>query len=99
MTAAWQLIVLRFLMGLALGGLVPCVASVIRHNVPDHVAGTVLGYSVSAQFAGQVAGPLAGGFVGGHVGMRAVFLGTSVLMALGAVYDWRVAAKDRAVSP
>lgn len=97
-TAAWQLIVLRFLMGLALGGLLPCVASVIRHNVPDHVAGTVLGYSVSAQFAGQVAGPLAGGFVGGHIGMRAVFLGTSVLMALGAVYDWRV-ARGRSVSP
>jgi MFS transporter, DHA1 family, multidrug resistance protein len=27
-----------------------------------------------------------GGFVGGHIGMRAVFLGTALLMALGAVY-------------
>lgn len=80
-----QLIGLRFLMGLALGGLLPCIASVIRHNVPETSAGGILGYSVSAQYAGQVLGPLAGGFVGGHIGMRAVFLGTAVLMAVGAV--------------
>jgi len=87
-TTAWQLIVLRFLMGLALGGLLPCIASVIRHNVPDTVAGKMLGYSVSAQYAGQVTGPLAGGFVGGHFGMRFVFLGTCVLMAAGAAFNW-----------
>ena len=84
-TREWQLIGLRFLMGLALGGLLPCIASVIRHNVPETKAGSILGYSVSAQYAGQVIGPLAGGFVGGHIGMRAVFLGTSVLMAIGAI--------------
>ncbi len=73
-------------MGLSLGGLLPCVASVIRHNVPERVAGAMLGYSVSAQYAGQVAGPLLGGFVGGHFGMRAVFFGTAMLMAAGAGY-------------
>jgi MFS family permease len=87
-TASWQLVVLRFLMGLSLGGLLPCIAAVIRHNVPDAVAGKTLGYSTSAQYAGQVIGPLAGGFVGGHVGMRAVFLGTCVLMAAGAGFNW-----------
>ncbi len=84
----WQLVGLRFLMGLALGGLLPCITSVIRHNVPDRVAGNVLGVATSAQYAGQVAGPLAGGFVGGHIGMRAVFLGTAVLMAAGAACNW-----------
>lgn len=94
-TSSWQLIVLRFLMGLALGGLLPCVVAVIRHNVPDHFVGIVLGYSVSSQFAGQVVGPLLGGFVGGHVGMRAVFLGTSVLLLLSAAYNWRVVGLSR----
>ena len=89
-TEGWQLIGLRFLMGLALGGLLPCITSVIRHNVPDGVGGNVLGLAISAQYAGQVLGPLSGGFVGGHFGMRAVFLGTSVLMALGAAYNWIV---------
>ena len=87
-TAGWQLILLRFLMGLALGGLLPCVATVIRHNVPERSTGSILGYSTSAQYVGQVTGPLMGGFVGGHFGMRAVFLGTAVLMAAGALYGW-----------
>jgi MFS family permease len=87
-TAGWQLILLRFLMGLSLGGLLPCVATVIRHNVPERSAGSILGYSTSSQYVGQVTGPLIGGFIGGHFGMRAVFLGTSVLMAMGAIYAW-----------
>ncbi|WP_260397070.1 MFS transporter [Variovorax sp. KBW07] len=87
-TSGWQLVVLRFLMGLSLGGLLPCIASVIRHNVPENVAGNMLGYSTSAQYTGQVAGPLLGGLVGGHIGMRAVFLGTCVLMAAGAGWNW-----------
>ena len=88
--AGWQLIALRFLMGLSLGGLLPCVASVIRHNVPSRVAGAMLGYSTSSQYFGQVVGPLLGGFAGGHFGMRAVFLGTAVLMAAGALGNWLI---------
>ena len=89
-TSGWQLVALRFLMGLALGGLLPCITTVIRHNVPDGVGGNVLGFSISAQYVGQVVGPLAGGFVGGHFGMPAVFLFTSGLMALGAIFNWLV---------
>jgi MFS family permease len=94
-TQSWQLVALRFLMGLALGGLLPCIASVIRHNVPENVAGGMLGYSTSAQYVGQVVGPIGGGFVAGHFGMRSVFLGTCVLMALGALYNRAVLARRR----
>ncbi len=91
MTNVWQLMVLRFLMGMALAGLLPSINATIRHSVPDAVAGTILGYGTSAQFAGQVIGPVVGGFVGGHLGMRAVFLATSVLLFLGAGYNWTTA--------
>ncbi|HEY0296374.1 MAG TPA: MFS transporter [Bordetella sp.] len=93
-TAGWQLVVLRFLMGLALGGLLPCIAAVIRHNVPEHGVGAMLGYSISAQFTGQFVGPVAGGFIGGHIGMRAVFLATSALLLLGSVYNWCVVGRS-----
>ncbi|ARO23150.1 MFS transporter [Rhizobium sp. S9] len=94
-TSSWQLIVLRFLMGAALGGLLPCITAVIRHSVPDSAAGGVLGLSVSSQYIGQVAGPVLGGFVGGHIGMRAVFLGTAVLLLAGAAYAWIVRPRDQ----
>ncbi|MBP2196150.1 MFS transporter [Pantoea cypripedii] len=89
-TAAWQLVALRFLMGMALGGLMPCVTALIRHNVPQAQVGKMLGYSTSAQYVGQVSGPLFGGFVGGAFGMRPVFLATCVIMALCALLNARV---------
>lgn len=88
-TQSWQLIALRFLMGLALGGLLPCIAAVIRHNVPESYIGTVLGYSISCQFAGQFLGPLLGGFIGGHLGISWVFLFTSLILAASALYVHR----------
>ncbi len=96
-TAGWQLVGLRFLMGLALGGLLPCIASVIRHSVPEGVAGAILGYSISSQYAGQVVGPLLGGLVGGHVGMRAVFWATSALMAAGAALAWAMRPREAGI--
>ncbi|MEA1651548.1 MFS transporter [Nitrospirillum sp. BR 11164] len=89
-THVWQLVGLRFLMGLTLAGLLPAITTLIRHAVPDRVAGAILGYSTSAQFAGQVAGPLLGGFVGGHVGMRAVFFVTAILLFASAALNARL---------
>lgn len=83
-TDAWQLLPLRFLMGMALGGLMPCITAIIRHHVPATLVGRMLGYSTSAQYIGQVSGPLFGGVIGGAWGMRPVFLATSVVMGLCA---------------
>jgi MFS family permease len=96
--ASWQLVALRFLLGLALGGLMPGMTSVIRHSAPETIAGGLLGWSVSTQYVGQVLGPLAGGFVGGQIGMRAVFLGTAVLMAAGALGNFVIEREVRAPS-
>lgn len=92
-SAAWQLVVLRFLMGMALGGLMPCVTALIRHNVPQRQVGKMLGYATSAQYVGQVSGPLFGGFIGGAFGIRPVFLATCVIMALCALLNARVLRK------
>ena len=91
--SGWQLVALRFLMGMSLAGLLPSINATIRHNVPDGAAGTILGYGTSAQYTGQVVGPVVGGFVGGHLGMRAVFLATTVLIFGGAAYNWIVSRR------
>ncbi len=95
-TNIWQLLGLRFLMGMSLAGILPAVNATIRHSVPQGAAGTILGYSTSAQYAGQVIGPLAGGFIGGHLGMRAVFLATTLVMLGGAALNWHA---TRATKP
>jgi len=87
-TNVWQLVGLRFLLGLSLGGLMPSVTALIRHNVQDTSVGRILGYSTSVQYAGQVVGPVMGGFVGGHFGMRIVFIATSLLLLFSAGYNW-----------
>ncbi len=92
-TNAWQLLGLRFLMGMSLAGLLPSINATIRHNVPDGAAGTILGYGTSAQYTGQVVGPVIGGFVGGHLGMRAVFLATTAVIFAGAAYNWVISRR------
>jgi MFS family permease len=84
-TAGWQLVLLRLLMGMALAGLMPAITSVVRHAVPDRVAGQVLSWGITTQYVGQVSGPLLGGLVGAHLGMRPVFLLTSLVMLGGMV--------------
>lgn len=88
-TAPWPLVLLRFLMGLALGGLAPCIAAVICHHVPTRSIGALLGYCVSAQYVGQLLGPLLGGFIGWNFGMRAVFLSSCALLAAVALWNMR----------
>jgi MFS family permease len=84
-----ELGILRFLMGLSLGGLLPAITSSIRHTVARPSVGQILGYAISAQYVGQVAGPAVGGFIGGHLGMKAVFLCTSSALVIGAAITWR----------
>jgi MFS family permease len=84
-TAPWQFVALRFLMGLALAGLLPAITALIRRSAPDAAIGRILGFSQSAQYFGQIAGPFAGAAVAAHFGMRAVFIATALAMLAAAV--------------
>jgi MFS family permease len=85
---AWELLALRFAMGVALAGLMPSITSLIRHAVPAAIAGRILALNISAQYAGFVAGPLLGSAVAARFGMRPVFLATSLVMVAGAATLW-----------
>ncbi|AYG70637.1 MFS transporter [Rhizobium sp. CCGE531] len=87
-TNVLELVGLRILMGLVLGGLLPCIGSVIRHSVPEQAVGAILGWSTSAQHAGQVLGPAIGGVLAAHAGIHSVFFFTSFLMLVGGFIAW-----------
>lgn len=84
-TNVWQLIILRFLLGISLGGIVPLRIAYIRQEAPMAMQGEVLGYNTSLRFFGNMAGPALGGMLSGFFGFEAVFFVTSGILILGGM--------------
>ena len=83
-TNPWQLIALRFLLGLTLGGLIPSVNTLIKRITPDPLTGRVFGFNMSAGYLGAFAGAVLGGQTAAWFGIRYVFFITSALLLLNA---------------
>ncbi|TMW74093.1 multidrug efflux MFS transporter [Alteribacter natronophilus] len=87
-TNIWQLIVLRFLFGIQIGGIIPCATAYIRRKVPLDVQGEVLGYNQSFRFLGNVTGPVLGGIIAGYYTISSVFYISTLLFAAAAFGMW-----------
>lgn len=85
----WELMGLRFLLGLATAGLLPSVNTLIKRLTPDEITGRVFGYNQAAQFLGSFAGALMGGSVAAAFGIHYVFYLTAVLLLANAVWVYR----------
>ncbi|MCL6631405.1 MAG: multidrug efflux MFS transporter [Alicyclobacillus herbarius] len=85
---AWELLVLRFILGLFMAGLLPSVNSLVRRLVPDDIAGRMFGYNQSAQYLGNLCGPLLGGQLAAGFGIANVFFVTAALLFVNAVWVW-----------
>lgn len=83
---AWQLMALRFLLGLAAAGLNPSVNTLIKKITPDNLTGRVFGFSMAAGYLGVFGGSVIGGQVAGWLGTRYVFYVTSALLLINAVW-------------
>lgn len=83
-TATWQLFVLRVLIGLALGAIMPSASALIATLVRPEQRGAAYGISGSATSIGFAVGPLTAAVVVSLSGLRAVFLTAAVmLLAIG----------------
>ncbi len=82
----WQLMALRFLLGLTMGGLVPSVNILIKKITPDSLTGRVFGFTMSAGYLGVCAGSVLGGQVTAWFGIRSVFFITSALLLMNAAW-------------
>ncbi len=83
-TSVWQLLILRFLLGLCMGGLLPSLHALVRHYAPAGKESTVYGYNSSAIFLGNMMGPIVGGFLTVWIDIRGLFLVTAGLLLFGA---------------
>ncbi len=81
-TNIWQLIILRFLLGIAIGGIVPTRIAYIRQEAPVTMQGEVLGYNTSLRFLGNIIGPALGGALAGWFGISSIFFVTSSLLLI-----------------
>ncbi|WP_337969577.1 MFS transporter [Virgibacillus salexigens] len=84
-TNIWQLVVLRFLLGISIGGIIPVRIAYIRQTAPLSMQGEVLGYNTSLRFLGNIIGPALGGMLSGFFGFSAVFFVTSALLILSGL--------------
>jgi len=83
---SWQLMGLRFLLGLTMAGLIPSVSILIKKITPDSLTGKVFGFNMAAGYLGVFAGAVLGGQVAAYLGIRYVFFITSVLLFINAVW-------------
>ncbi|MFC0300192.1 MFS transporter [Virgibacillus soli] len=100
-TNIWQLICLRFLLGVAIGGIIPVRIAYIRQEAPLAMQGEVLGYNTSLRFFGNIIGPALGGMLSSLYGFSAVFYVTSGLLLISgclmlfAWYKYELAKKQQ----
>ncbi|MCY9659309.1 multidrug efflux MFS transporter [Paenibacillus chondroitinus] len=83
-TNPWELMLLRFLLGLTAAGLTPTVNILIKKITPSAITGRVFGFTMSAGYLGVFAGAILGGQVAAWFGSRYVFLVTGALLLINA---------------
>ncbi|MBC3796890.1 multidrug efflux MFS transporter [Acetobacterium tundrae] len=84
--APWQLIGLRFILGLAVAGLTPSVNILVKKITPDALTGRVFGLNMSAGYLGVFGGSVLGGQIAAWFGIRYVFFITGALLLINAVW-------------
>ncbi|MCL6516143.1 multidrug efflux MFS transporter [Alicyclobacillus sp.] len=85
-TSPWQLMGLRFLLGLASAGLLPSINAIVKRSAPDAISGRIFGYNQSAQYLGNIGGSLLGGEMAAAFGIHYVFFSTAALMLGNALW-------------
>ncbi len=75
-TEAWQLLLLRALMGLT-SGYIPNAMALVAAQVPRERSGWALSCVSTGQIGGVILGPMLGGLLADWVGLRTVFIVTA----------------------
>ncbi len=79
-TDVYLLLVLRFVQGLFIGGILPALYALVSLNTPEERRGGIMGIARSGLLIGNVLGPIFGGFLAASLGMRPIFFFTGFLL-------------------
>ena len=85
-TSVWQLVVVRFALGVFLGGLIPAVNALIRQYTPEGMESRAYSFNTSTLSLGNMIGPIFGGAASGYIGIQGVFLVAAVLLLANAFW-------------
>ena len=81
-TAAWQILALQALVGVALGGIIPAISALLARFTDPDEAGAVYGLDNSIDAAGRAIAPMLGSAAAVWLGLRAAFTVTAGLFLL-----------------
>lgn len=84
-TNVWQLIGLRFLIGIANATMLPAVQAILAKNTPFKVTGRVFSWNQSFQAMGNVSGPIIGSIISTTFNYAGVFISTAILVFLNLI--------------
>lgn len=87
-TNVWQLMFLRFLIGISNATMLPAVQTLLSKNTPPQVTGRVFSWNQSFQAVGSVLGPMIGSTVSTVFDYSGVFISTSVLVLMNFLLVW-----------
>lgn len=93
----WQLLLLRMILGIFLGGLMPTANALVASTVPAERRGAAFGLTATSTAMANAVGPMAGAGVTTYWGMRSVFLVTGALFGFG--YGWVLLGFRRGLAP
>jgi DHA1 family multidrug resistance protein-like MFS transporter len=79
------LFVLRAIMGLFVGGLMPPLYAIVARLTPPERLGGIMGVTSSAITIGNLLGPLLGGLLSAGIGIRPVFVVAAATLAIAAL--------------
>ncbi len=82
----WQLMGLRFMLGITLGGLNPTINTMVKKITPNSITGRIFGFTISAGYLGVFGGSVLGGQVAAKFGINYVFFVTSALLLLNCLW-------------
>lgn len=85
----WQLMALRFGLGIATAGLSPSINTLLKKITPERLTGRIFGFNISAYYMGTFTGSVVGGQIASRLGIKYVFFITSALLFFNAIWIYK----------